>query len=451
MSIYNIKKEGVLAILIFILFISYSQLYKLKETAELQKSEINVIQTYESVMPSFQEVSMHIINKEEREKIKTSLIEFQTYADEAKKALTKKDFQTYTHNMTKLCLLSALYRFELYTASGLSGSISETDLMNDKINMEHMLEQYDMTSSSYSFLVKTDLYGNPESVIQEFSGIVRRAQMYMLYHEHNLVPMSSASYGAMSSIYLIYENLSSVLLIVLSALICMDMIFYDKQSGTLKLLLTQPKKRCYYLKRLCFQYFNKIAVLFLLPLFSVFLITGVSSTFADVNAPVLAYEKGFMSFKGLDNNIKKTNYIYNEEKEIYFFNTRISPLNPGDMEPQPDMGIMPFWKVILACTLFSAVLLMFYVVLHLFFHILLTNPIAAASTGLLISFVLAFLSPPETATAIYNLINPITSRNPIYAVTGYIGFSFLWSIIVLIVSIFVLFIISCLLFKRKDI
>lgn len=445
------KKEGILSLLIFILFISFSQLYKSKEIAELQKSEINIIQTYESIMPSFQEVSMHIMNKEEREKVKTSLIEFQTCANEAKRALTKKDFQTYTYSMTKLCLLSALYRYELYEASGLSGSISETVMLSEKIKMEHMLEQFGMTSSSYSFLVKTDLYGNPESVIQEFSGIVRRAQMYMIYHDNNLVPMSSASYGAMSSIYLIYENLMSVLLIVLSALICMDMVFHDKQSGTLKLLLTQPRKRSYYLKRLCLQYFNKIAFLLLLPLFAVFIITGVTSTFADVNAPVLAYEKGFMSFKGLDNNIQKTNYIYNEEKEIYFFNTRISPLNPGDMEPQPDMEIMQFWKVMFACTLFSAVLLMFYIVLHLFFHIILINPIAAASAGLFISFALAFLSPPETATAVYNLINPLTCRNPIYAVTGYIGFSFLRSVTVLIVSIFVLYIISCWLFKRKDI
>ena len=229
------------------------------------------------------------------------------------------------------------------------------------------------------------------------------------------------------------------------------MIYFDHKSGTLKLLLTQPKKRSYYLRRLCLQYFKRLFLLLLIPLTMVFLFTGAENSYAKIDAPVLAYPKGFTSFESLDNQIEETNFIYNEEKAIYFFNTRISPWNPGDMEPQPEMEILPFWKLLLACGLFSVALLMFYVVLQLFFHVLLDNPIAAALAAQVITFAGIFLSPPQKAMTVYNLVNPFTYRNPVYAVTGYIGPSYLWSFSIVTAAGLLLFAITCLLFRKKDI
>lgn len=450
MSACKFKKEGILCILIFVLFLSFCQLYRTNEAAGLRKQEIAVMQTYQSVLPSSREVSAYIENQAEREKIEFSLAEYDALTKEAMNALAKEDYPVYTRSMTKICLLSALYRYQLYTHSGLSGVVSEAVMQREKEKMDAMFEELGMQQSAYSFLVKTDLYGNPESILQEFPGIVTRARMYEQYHEKGCSLLSADSYDGMSSLYHIAEKLLPVLLLVLSTLICMDMIYFDYKSGTLKLLLTQPKKRSFYLRRLCVQYFKRLVLLLIIPLTAVFLFTGAADRYAEVDAPMLAYSKGFTSFEGLDNQIEKTNLIYNEEKEIYFFHTRISPWNPGDMEPQPEMEILPFWKALLACTLYTAVLLMFYVILQLFFHVLLANPIAAAAAALFTAFAGIFLSPSQKATAVYNLVNPFTYRNPVYAVTGYIGPSYLWSLTIVATAGMLLFAAACLLFRKKD-
>lgn len=447
----KLKREGIVCILLFVLFLSFCQLYKTNEKAALRKQEITVLQSYQSVMPSLQEVSMYIEDKAEREKITASLAEYNTLTEKAMNALTKEDYPLYTRIMTKICLLSALYRYQLYEHTGLSGAVSEAVMQSGKERMDVMFKNCGMQQSAYSFLVKTDLYGNPESILQQFPGIVTRARMYAQVHENGLPLLSAEAYDGMSNLYHIAEELFPALLLVLSTLICMDMVYFDHKSGTLKLLLTQPKKRSYYLRRLCFQYFKRLILLLVIPLIMVFLITGAEDRYAQIDAPVLAYPGGFTSFEGLKNQIEKTNYIYNEEKAIYFFNTRISPWNPGDMEPQPQMEILPFWKLLLVCGLFTMALLMFYVILQLFFHVLLANPIAAASAALFTAFTGIFLSPPQKAMAVYNLVNPFTYRNPVYAVTGYIGSSYLWSFSIVVASGLLLFTITCLLFSKKDI
>ena len=73
MSACKFKKEGILCILIFVLFLSFCQLYRINEAAGLRKQEIAVIQTYQSVLPSSREVSAYIENQAEREKIEFSL------------------------------------------------------------------------------------------------------------------------------------------------------------------------------------------------------------------------------------------------------------------------------------------------------------------------------------------------------------------------------------------
>lgn len=451
MPVCRFKREGVLCILIFILFLSFCQLYKTGEKAALLKQEITVLQSYQSVLPSSRELAMYIENNAEREKIKASLAEYNALTEEAMNALAKEDYAVYTRCMTKICLLSALYRYQLYTHSGLDGVVSEAVMQGRKETMDAMFEELGMQQSAYSFLVKIDLYGNPESLLQQFPGIVTRARMYAQAHDKELSLLSADSYDGMSALYHIAEMLLPVLLLVLSTLICMDMIYFDCKSGTLKLLLTQPKKRSYYLRRLCLQYFKRIIFVLMIPLTMVFLFTGAENRYAEIDAPVLAYPRGFASFESLNNQIEKTNFIYNEEKDIYFFNTRISPWNPGDMEPQPQMEILPFWKLLLACGLFTLALLMFYVILQLFLHVLLDNPIAAALAALFIAFAGIFLSPPQKAMAGFNLLNPFTYRNPVYAVTGYIGPSYLWSLSILIASGLLLFAITCLLFRKKDI
>ena len=451
MPVCRFKREGILCILIFVLFLSFCQLYKTGEKAALQKQEITVLESYRNVLPSSRELSMYIEDKAEREKIKASLAEYNALTEEAMNALTREDYSLYTRSMTKICLLSALYRYQLYTHSELSGVVSNAVMQSEKEKMDTMFEELGMQQSAYSFLVKTDLYGDPQSILQQFPGIVTRARMYAQAHDKGLSLLSAGSYDGMSALYHIAEELLPVLLPVLSTLICMDMIYFDHKSGTLKLLLAQPKKRSYYLRRLYLQYFKRLFLMLLIPLTMVFLFTGVENSYAGIDAPVLAYPKGFTSFESLDNQIEETNFIYNEEKAIYFFNTRISPWNPGDMEPQPEMEILPFWKLLLACGLFSVALLMFYVVLQLFFHVLLDNPIAAALAAQVITFAGIFLSPPQKAMTVYNLVNPFTYRNPVYAVTGYIGPSYLWSFSIVTAAGLLLFAITCLLFRKKDI
>ena len=86
MSACKFKKEGILCILIFVLFLSFCQLYRINEAAGLRKQEIAVIQTYQSVLPSSREVSAYIENQAEREKIEFSLAEYDALTKEAMNA-----------------------------------------------------------------------------------------------------------------------------------------------------------------------------------------------------------------------------------------------------------------------------------------------------------------------------------------------------------------------------
>ena len=70
MPVCRFKREGILCILIFVLFLSFCQLYKNGEKAALQKQEITVLQSYRNVLPSSRELSMYIEDKAERERIR---------------------------------------------------------------------------------------------------------------------------------------------------------------------------------------------------------------------------------------------------------------------------------------------------------------------------------------------------------------------------------------------
>ena len=121
------------------------------------------------------------------------------------------------------------------------------------------------------------------------------------------------------------------------------------------------------------------------------------------------------------------------------------------MEPQDEMELIPFWKLLLAASVFTILLICFYVSLNLLLHTLISNPIIAALSFLVIAGFGVLISMPENACAVYNVLNPFTHRNPIYAITGYTGYSFLFSAIVLLLATFLINRISVFFFKRKDI
>ena len=249
----------------------------------------------------------------------------------------------------------------------------------------------------------------------------------------------------------IFEKLFPYFLILIACIICLDMIIDDKRNGTIKLYLTQPVKRYNYLLNLIKKYFLRSLFTIFIPVFFVFIVIGVDNGFKTINAPVLAYEKGITSLKSIDNNITAIKTIYEEDREIYFSNIRINPANPGDMEPQLELSIIPFWKMLLVAAIYSMVLILFYISLNLLFHVIFRNPIMSAACFAVVAMIGIGLSSPENAVLNYNHINPFCFRNPMYAITGYIGYSYLYSLMILTAYIIVINLISFIVFKRKDI
>ncbi len=443
------KREIIIMIFIFLIFLSFCYSFVGREEETIANERFTML-NYDLMMPDLR-YAEETMSVEDKWKIEESLAEFDKIYKQANEALTKRNYKEYNLNATKLCLLHSLYVYEVYYDHKETSNVDHKLYNERKQLADSLFKKVGLNQDDYYFLVKDPLYHAPRILIWEYPGIVLRASLYYEQYEKGLPPLSSGSSDSASSIMHILEELMPYFLILIVAIVCLDMVDSDRKQGTLKLLLTQPKKRSVYLMNKGKLYAKKTALIIFIPLAFTFACIGVQSGFETLSSPVLAYERGLTNLKNIDNHINDIHYVYGYDKKIYFSNVLINPDNPEDMEPQDEMELIPFWKLLLAASVFTILLICFYVSLNLLLHTLISNPIIAALSFLVIAGFGVLISMPENACAVYNVLNPFTHRNPIYAITGYTGYSFLFAAIVLLLATFLVNRISVFFFKRKDI
>lgn len=444
------RKQMVIMAFIFLIFITfcYSFVGKGKETYTNEKY---LMYNYDYSMPTldYADPSMTL---EEEWKIEKSLAGFDKIYNQASVALAKGNYKKYNLNATKLCLLYSLYAYEMYYDHKETSDVDHKLYNERKQLADSLFKKVGLNQDDYYFLVKDGLYDTPQNIIAEYPGVVLRASLYYEQYEKGLPPLSSGSSDSASSIMHILEELMPYFLIILVGIVCLDMVDSDRKYGTLKLLLTQPKKRSVYLIDKIKIYTKRTMFIIFIPLVLTLVFVGAQSGFKTLSSPVLAYEDGMVSLRGVKNNLNEVYYLYDDtEQKTYFSNILINPDNPGDVEPQNEMELIPFWELLLAASVFTILLICFYVSLNLLLHTLISNPIIAALSFLFIAGFGVIISMPENACAVYNILNPFTHRNPIYAITGYTGYSYLFSAIVLLFATVVINGISVIFYKRKDI
>lgn len=450
MSIKKIsKRDVIITAFVFLICIAFCYSFKGKEE-QTKINERDVMVNYAVIQDLAEYMGNPVITAHEISKNAQSLQAFHDFYDKANAALTKGDHKEYNLNMTKVCLLQSLYLYTIYVDDRGNTVVDHTLYEQRHEQMEDLFTAVGLDVEDYYFFVSGAMRGDSD-LIWEFPGTVLRASLYHEQYVKGLPPLSSASFDSASSLLHIFEVLFPYFLVIISCIVCLDMLVNDRKCGTLKLLLTQPRKRSVYLIGKVKKYFKKIVLMTFLPVVMVFLLFGAYDGFKTLSSPVLAYEEGITSLQSIDNHIKEIRTIYDRDKKIYFGNVRINPDNPADMEPQAELELIPFWGLLLLSAIFVFVLIWFYVALNLLMHVLIGNPLLAATCFLLVSGIGIYLSMPENACTIYNAMNPYTYRNPVYAMTGYIGYSFLFSVMVLL--LYSLFIngISIFIFKRKDV
>lgn len=446
------RKDMIIVAFIFLMFFSFCYSYKDQERKGVIENEGFVLLNYKGIMSLVSSGGFDPdASFEETEKIKNSLNSYDNIHHTATNALSKEDFKTYNLNMARLCLLQSLYTYELYDSHMEESDVDHKLYKDYKQKADSLFKKVGLHQDEYYFLVENAIYDVPSDLIQEYPGNVLRASVYYEQYKKNLAPLSAHSADSMSSVMHIFEKLFPYFLILITCIICLDMISDDKQNGTIKLYLTQPVKRYRYLLDLVKKYFLRSLFMVFIPVIIVFIVFGIRDGFKTIDAPVLAYEKGITSIDSIDNNITAIKTVYDEDREIYFSNVRINPANPEDMEPQLELNIIPFWKMLFIAAIYSMVMILFYISLNLLFHVIFRNPIVSAACFAFVAIVGTAISSPENAVFTYNSVNPFCFRNPVYAITGYIGYSCLYSIIIVAAYIIVINLISFVIFKRKDI
>lgn len=437
-----------IGVFIFLLIYLFAYSYKNNEKEYMINSEINKLYNYQAMIPEIYDDYYNRYDLVDIQRVQNTFDYLNYLIESSTKYLYDEDYKNYNLSMAKINLVFAVGIQEVYKERD-EYVIDGINYFEKQSISNELSKEIGLKSDDYSVFIFDPIGSLPE--VTMYPGLVMAAEVY---YENYLNKVPPLSYRSIDSISLIYQTMLVIFptfLFLLISIICMEMINADRKSGVLKLMLIQPKKRMYYILYVFKRYFKKIMAIVFIPLIIVSLIFSFSDHFDNYNSKILAYECGINTLNSLDNNIDKVESIYGENREIYFFNTRISPADPGDRYPQNALSLIPFWKLILLAFIESMILIVFYLIYNLLFHIIFDNTILASSITIGTGLFLMLMSPMNKALDWLSIINPFNYRNPIYSTTGFLGYSYLMSLMILLIFSFLIFIISNLIFKHKEI
>lgn len=368
-------------------------------------------------------------------------------ADEFGTSVKQQDWNKINHNLTNIYLLetqriSALYK-ERNTALYFREYITHTDKIDNLIN-ERELPVF----STDTIKVDWKFMGRQHDETQMYPYYQFQARFYDQLEKQDIDQLTYSSIDS-STVFIQFIRLMFPLLpAILVALMCYDSLQEDRDSGVVKVILSQPRKRSRYMRNKIGLNIKAVLFIFLVPLLVLSLGYGIFDHYHTAQAPVLANVQGITSMDMMENSlpeiVKEGGYVGTIGTTQYF----AIPYN--SQSPNAMFDFMEMWQFVILILVMSVLVLIFLVLFDMLINVLIRNKIMALAIALGVFLVGMFLSDPSNVDRIYGF-SPFTFLNPVSILSGFSTYTYLNGIVILVLSNILLYILIMQIYKRNDV
>lgn len=274
-----------------------------------------------------------------------------------------------------------------------------------------------------------------------------RGKYYHHLYVNDLEPIYHDDLNNVTYLYDYFFNIVPLFVIILSILLVYNSINKEKNSGSLKLVITQSINRWkYYISKWIA---GTVHVLFiiLLPPIVLSTILGIRYGFVSLSYPTIYLRNSMTSLKTIPNYFDAVDFIPR-------FRPTFSYMAPNTTSrlfmPHERMELIPFYQYLLLVLLLTIMFVAFAVALTQLISALINIEIISFVTIAGIFIAGTLLSTPFTQGKSLNL-SPFTMGNPGRIIIGTYNITALGAIITLLASTALLLAIGCRYFRTKEI
>lgn len=274
------------------------------------------------------------------------------------------------------------------------------------------------------------------------------AQFYDELLKQNIDQLTYSTVDSSTVFIQFIRAMFPLLPIIIIAVMCYDSLQEDKESGVIKVLLTQPIRRSSYMKKKLSTSIKAVLFIFMIPLLVISLGYGLFDHYKTIKAPVLANVQGITSVQFMENTlpeIERSDGVVDTLGVTKYFSV---PYRYNS--PNIEFEFMEMWQFVLLIIVMAILVLIFMVLLTMLIVVLVKNKIAALSITLVVMFMGMFIAQPHNTDILYSIL-PFTYMNPVDILSGYSTYTYLNGILVLVVSNVVLYGAIMFLYKRRDV
>lgn len=281
------------------------------------------------------------------------------------------------------------------------------------------------------------------------------AKYYYQLYINDFEPIYSDDINNVTCLYNYFFDIIPKFIVIIPIIFIYNVINKDKNTGSLKLILTQSisRKKCYISKWIS----GVIHITFVLysPAIIIGIISGLANGFVSFNYPVIYLKGSVTSFKSIPNYFdaikEQLGYHFKFGYNKTFINyAPISNLAINDISPHEKMEIIPFYQYMLMVILLTILFITFAVALIQLVSAIVDNEIISFTVAVVVFILGSLISSPFKYDKHLNL-SPFTMEHASRIVIGTYNVTALTSTIILLGATIFLLIIGCRYFKKKGI
>ena len=291
-------------------------------------------------------------------------------SERLKSAIQNKDWRAVNKNYAEVNLLharrvSALYatrNFNLYYRE----YVTKEDTL-EALRKERKLPEFSDREISEDWA--NSYMDNDET--QMFPYYQFTARFYDQLEKQGIATLTYSTTDSATLIVQFMRSLFPILPVILITLLCFDSIHEDRDSGVIKTLLSQPRKRICYLHQKIRTNLAALCAIFFIPLLLLSLCFGIFDHYERMQAPVLSNVQGLTSLEQMENTLAET-----EENNAMTYTlgiTRYFSIPYQTQSPNSKFDFLPMWQFTGWCVLMALLVILFCMLLNMLFNAICRN------------------------------------------------------------------------------
>lgn len=362
-------------------------------------------------------------------------------------SVVKKDWQTVNASMRDLFLMES-DRISLMAESE-NPELYYHNYLLHKDEIDTLMKERNLPRLTKNILPDGWYYeGNLADQTPMYPYYQFTAQFYDELEQQNIDQLTYSTVDSSTVFIQFIRVMFPLLPIIIIAMMCYDSLQEDKDSGVVKVLLSQPIKRSSYIRKKLTTNIKAVLFIFLVPLFAVSLGYGLFDHYKTIQAPVLANAQGITSVELMENTLPE---IERSDGNIDTLGvTQYFSVPYRYNSPNIKFEFMAMWQFVLLVIVMAVFVLIFIVLLNMLIVVLVGNKIAALAISLIVLLAGMFISQPSNVNIIFAFL-PFTYMNPVNILSGYSTYTYLNGMLVLLVSDLLLYLIIMSIYKKRDV